>query len=240
MDDALEIHDYLPLSYPSIGESEYIRFVWEAFESNYVAGKYQFAMLAFHMLYMSYVYFSVWQIKQVRKSDFEHALTFLEEKRRKQLLEASSPFTLHIVNESGVFGFLRLAGCEDQHLGNFKKPVKLRNDSAHPNGVIALTDQATTDARIEEIMQQIRGIQTHMPGVLHACLLQFLRDSANPDEREIADSEVHVEMNFLHKHYLSRKDIEACLACNLGEFDDSPFRDEVQALTQVLKTKAEA
>jgi len=239
MDAALEIHDYLPLAYPSAGEGEYIRFVWEAFESNYVAGKYQFSMLAFHMLYMSYVYFSVWQIKQIKKSDFEHALTFLEEKRRKQLLEASSPFTLHVVNESSVFGFLRLAGCEDQHLGNFKKPVKLRNDSAHPNGVITLTDQTATDARIEEIMQQIRGIQAHMPTVLHACLLQFLRDSANPDEREIADSEVHVEMNFLHKHYLSRKDIEACLACDLSEFDASPFRGEVEALIQVLQTKAE-
>ena len=46
MDAALEIHDYLPLAYPSAGEGEYIRFVWEAFESNYVAGKYQFAILA--------------------------------------------------------------------------------------------------------------------------------------------------------------------------------------------------
>lgn len=239
MDEALEIHDYLPVAYPSAGEGEYIRFVWEAFESNYEAGKYQFAMLAFHMLYMSYVYFSVWQIKQVRTFDFENALTFLEEKRRKQLLEASSPFTLHVVSESGVFGFLRLIGCEDQHLGNFKKPVKLRNDSAHPNGVIALTDQAATDARIEDVMQQIRGIQTHMPSVLHACLLQFLRDSANPEEREIADIEVHVDMNFLHKHYLSRKDIEACLTCDLSEFDDSPFRGEVQALMQVLTTKVE-
>lgn len=173
MDAALEIHDYLPLAYSSAGEGEYIGFVWEAFESNYMAGKYQFAMLALHMLYMSYVYFSVWQIKQIRRSDFEHALIFLEEKRRKQLLEASSPFTLHIVNESGVFGFLRLAGCEDQHLGNFKKPVKLRNDSAHPNGVITLSDQTSTDARIEEILQQIRGIQAHMSSVLHACLLQF-------------------------------------------------------------------
>ena len=46
-------------------------------------------------------------------------------------------------------------------------------------------------------------------------------------------------MNFLHKHYLSRKDIEACLACDLSEFDASPFRGEVEALIQVLQTKAE-
>ena len=238
MDAALEIHDYLPLAYPSSGEGEYILFVWEAFESNYVAGKYQFAMLAFHMLYMSYVYFSVWQIKQAKPEAFTHAVLF--QQKEKELLTASSPFTFSEVNERSIFKFLRLAGCESQHIGKFQKLVDQRNEIAHPNGNIFFSDQATADQRIEEVMQQIRGIQAHMPTVLHACLLQFLRDSANPDEREIADSEVHVEMNFLHKHYLSRKDLEACLACNLGDFDDSPFRDEVQALMQVLKTKAEA
>lgn len=237
MDAALEIHDYLPLAYPSAGEGEYIRFVWEAFESNYVAGKYQFAILAFHMLYMSYVYFSVWQIKQAKPEAFTHAVLF--QQKEKELLTASSPFTFSEVNERSIFKFLRLAGCENQHIGKFQKLVDQRNEIAHPNGNIFFSDQATADQRIEEVMQQIRGIQNHMPSVLHACLLQFLRDSANPDEREIADSEVHVEMNFLHKHYLSRKDIEACLACDLSEFDTSPFRGEMEALMQVLQTKAE-
>ena len=237
MDAALEIHDYLPLAYPSAGEGEYIRFVWEAFESNYVAGKYQFAILAFHMLYMSYVYFSVWQIKQAKPEAFTHAVLF--QQKEKELLTASSPFTFSEVNERSIFKFLRLAGCENQHIGKFQKLVDQRNEIAHPNGNIFFSDQATANQRIEEVMQQIRGIQNHMPSVLHACLLQFLRDSANPDEREIADSEVHVEMNFLHKHYLSRKDIEACLACDLSEFDASPFRGEVEALMQVLQTKAE-
>ena len=237
MDTALEIHDYLPLAYPSAGEGEYIRFVWEAFESNYVAGKYQFAMLAFHMLYMSYVYFSVWQIKQAKPEAFTHAVLF--QQKEKELLTASSPFTFSEVNERSIFKFLRLAGCENQHIGKFQRLVDQRNEIAHPNGNIFFSDQATADQRIEEVMQQIRGIQAHIPSVLHACLLQFLRNSVNPDEREIADIEDHVEMSFVHKHYLSRKDIEACLACDLSEFDDSPFRGEVQALMQVLQTKAE-
>ena len=106
MDAALEIHDYLPLAYPSAGEGEYIRFVWEAFESNYVAGKYQFAILAFHMLYMSYVYFSVWQIKQAKPEAFTHAVLF--QQKEKELLTASSPFTFSEVNERSIFKFLRI------------------------------------------------------------------------------------------------------------------------------------
>lgn len=239
MDAAQEIHDYLPLAYPSTSEGEYIRFVWEAFESNYEAGKYQFAMLAFHMLYMSYVYFSVWQIKQAQPNDFAKSIIFMKKEEEAGLLKASSPFSFSEINERTIFKFLRLAGCESQHISKFQKLVDQRNEIAHPNGNIFFSDQATADQRIEEVMQQIRGIQAHMPPVLRACLLQFLRDSANPDEREIADSEVHVEMNFLHKHYLSRKDLEACITCCLDEFDDSPFRGEAHALMQVLRNKAE-
>jgi len=235
MDAALEIHDYLPLAYPSASEGEYISFVWEAFESNYVAGKYQFAMLAFHMLYMSYVYFSVWQVKQAKPEAFTHAVLF--QQKEKELLTASSPFTFSEVNERSIFKFLRLAGCENQHIGKFQKLVDQRNEIAHPNGNIFFSDKETADQRIEEVMQQIRGIQSHMPTVLHACSLQFLRDSANPEERQIADINDHVEMNFLHHYYLSRKDIEACLSCDLSEFDASEFKDEVQTVVEAIRQR---
>lgn len=240
MEAAFEVHDYLPLAYPAASEGDYIRFVWEAFESNYASGKYQFAMLAFHMLYMSYVYFSVWQIKQALPGDFAKSVIFLKKEEEKGLLSASSPFTFSEINERSIFKFLRLAGCENQHIGKFQKLVDQRNEIAHPNGNIFFSDQATADQRIEEVMQQIRGIQAHMVPVLHGCLLQFLRDSANPDEREIADVADHVEINFLHKHYLSRRDIETSLACDLGEFDGSPFQAEVEALMHVLREKVES
>lgn len=239
MEAAEEVHGFLPLAYPSASEGDYIRFIWEAFESNYNAGKYQFAMLAFHMLYMSYVYFSVWQIKQAQPADFAKSIIFMKKEEEAGLLNASSPFSFSEINERTIFKFLRLAGCESQHIGKFQKLVDQRNEIAHPNGNIFFSDQETADQRIEEVMQQIRGIQAHMSLVLHSCLLQFLRESANPDEREIADINDHVEMKMLHKHYLSRKNIETCLTCDLSEFDASPFKDEVQALVGALGARLE-
>ncbi|SOY85116.1 hypothetical protein [Cupriavidus taiwanensis] len=237
MDAAREIHEYLPLAYPSAGEGKYIRFVWEAFESNYESGKYQFAMLAFHMLYMSYVFFSVWQIRQAKPEAFTHAVLF--QQKEKELLTASSPFTFSEINERSIFKFLRLAGCENQHIGKFQKLVDQRNEIAHANGNIFFNDRATADQRIEEVMLQIRGIQAHMTPVLLGSLLQFLRDSANPDEREIEDAFLHVEMNFIHKHYLSRMAIETCLSCDLGEFRESPLHAEVTTLMQALQASVE-
>jgi hypothetical protein len=66
-----------------------------------------------------------------------------------------------------------------------------------------------------------------------------LRDSANTYKRQIADVNDHVEMNILHKHSLSRKDIEVCLISDISEFDISTFKDEVQALVDALRVRLE-
>jgi len=55
MEEAAELADYLPLSFKTRSEQEYIEFLWDAFETNYTHGKYQFAFLAYHMLTMSFV-----------------------------------------------------------------------------------------------------------------------------------------------------------------------------------------
>ena len=44
MEEAAELADYLPLSFKTESEQEYIQFLWEAFESNYENKKNQFAL----------------------------------------------------------------------------------------------------------------------------------------------------------------------------------------------------
>ena len=92
MDEALAIFDYLPLSHSKESEQEYITFLWESFEVNYNAEKYPFAFIAFNMLYMSFVYFEVWQIKQNRRKDFEMAMVGFDKDRERGLIDATSPF----------------------------------------------------------------------------------------------------------------------------------------------------
>ena len=46
MEEAAELSNYLPRSFKSPKEQEYIEFLWDAFETNYTHGKHQFAFLA--------------------------------------------------------------------------------------------------------------------------------------------------------------------------------------------------
>lgn len=221
MEDALPILEYLPNTFKEPGEQEYIRFLWDAFESNYEHEKFQFAVLPYHMLYMSFVYFSVWQIKLMRPRDFSHATIF--QKNEKQIMAGTSPFNLYRVAEGEVFKFLRIIGCDEDQIRPFSELVSERNKLAHANGTIACADQTSADAKISEILKQVRAIQIHMRPVLHQCLTAFLLESASPvEERAYEDPIDQIRELLVHKNYFSLKDIEACLSFDIQTMNAEP------------------
>jgi hypothetical protein len=237
MDNALPIRDHLPCSFRETGEQEYINFLWDAFASNYENENYQFAMLPYHMLYMSFVYFSVWQIKLIRPRDFENASIFVPQNKRDKkewdILRATSPFTFSVVNERSIFRFLKLIGCDDQHTGSFAKLVDVRNELAHSNGLINCRDQRSADQRIDEVMRQVQAIQSHMTPLLHDCLKEFLVDSCvAADSMEYDNPADQIRELLVHKNYFSKKDIEDCRSFDIQTLSDVPNFPSIQILFQ--------
>src|SRR5271170_7245577 len=112
MEEANDLADYLPLSFKTGSEQEYIAFLWDASETNYTHGNYQFAFLAYHMLAMSFVYFNIWQIKQARPGDFEMGLIGFA-RDESALRDATSPFVFSAVNERTILRFLKLIACDN-------------------------------------------------------------------------------------------------------------------------------
>lgn len=212
MDDALELANYLPLSFKSEKEEEYIRFLWDAFETNYQAEKFQFAFLAYHMLTMSFVYFNIWQIKQAQPKDFAMGLIGFGKDIEKSLLEASSPFVFSTVNERTMLRFLKLIACDNSKIGTYAKLVDDRNESAHPNGHIFFSTEAALETKITEILRIVDEIQTHSIPTIQRCYARFLKESNNPEVREYPDDADQIREVLIHGHYLSQKDIEICAA----------------------------
>ncbi|MCX7258030.1 MAG: hypothetical protein NTZ64_15285 [Polaromonas sp.] len=229
MEESFPILEYLPNSFKEPGEQEYIQFLWDAFGSNYEHEKFQFAILPYHMLYMSFVYFSVWQIRLMRPTDFLHATIF--QKNEKQIMTGTSPFTLYRVAEGEVFKFLRIIGCDEDQIRPFSNLVGERNKLAHANGTISCANQTSADEKIAEILKQVRAIQSHMTPVLHQCLKSFLLDSATPiEEREYEDPADQIRELLVHKNYFSLKDIEACRSFDLQTMRDEPQFEQIKVL----------
>jgi len=212
MEDATELSNYLPLSFKTKSEEQYIQFLWDAFQSNYTDGKYEFASLAFHLLYMSFVSFSIWQIRLVREDDFKKALIGFQIESEAKLLDADTPFKFYEkLKESQIFRFLKLIGCANDQVGEFAKFVKRRNKIAHPSGTVFFNDQVSIDAEITEMMREVANIQLHMRPIIVEVYDRFLLECVGIEEREYSEPEQEIETRLIHRNYVSQKDISICL-----------------------------
>ncbi len=237
MEDFYELMRYLPASYKSEKDGEYISYLRETFEQNYQSDKYQFALLACHMLYMSFVYFSIWQIKNTNPDDFAKSLIGFSKDDEKKLLEASSPFAFSVISETRIFRFLKLVGCENEAIGKFSSLVQQRNDIAHPNGNIYYNDNASADARLSEILTQIDAIQQCMTPLIHKCIECFLSNTINDIGPIYIDTEDQIREVLIHSNYFSEKDIEACLSYNINAIEDEKIREYCERLLKILSDK---
>ncbi|RJP17177.1 MAG: hypothetical protein C4520_17260 [Candidatus Abyssobacteria bacterium SURF_5] len=233
MEEAADLGNYLPLSFKSPKEEEYIKFLWDAFESNYTHGKFQFAFLAYHMLTMSFVYFNIWQIKKTRPEDFEKGLIGFA-RDEKALLEATSPFVFSTVNEKTILRFLKLIACDNGKIGTYAKLVTDRNDAAHPNGNIFFSTQDALDIKISEVLRAVDEIQTHSRCVIEHCYREFLLQSHDPEEREYPDAIDQIRELLIHGNYMSKKDIDICLGFNVETLAGNEGIENIRALHDAL------
>lgn len=234
MEEFYLLMEYLPSSFKNEKDGEYVAYLRDSFEQNYKNGKYQFAMLACHMLYMSFVYFSVWQIKNSRPDDFKKSLIGFSKDDEVSLLSASSPFAFWAINEARIFRFLKLIGCENEAIGKFAKLVQQRNDIAHSNGNIFYTDSFIADQKVREVLVQANSIQQCVTPVIHDCLRCFLLDSWNEDEREYHDSIDQIREVLVHPNFFSPKDIEACLAFDIDSLTNHEHFGAIKALFEAF------
>lgn len=235
MEEALELGEYLPQSFAAAGEQAYLDFLWSAFQTNYEAERYEFASLAFHLLYMSFVSFSIWQIRLARPEPFRMAMVGFRSDDEGKLMDCATPFKFYDkLKEAQIFRFLKLIGCDNQQIGEFAKFVKRRNKIAHPSGTVFFNDHVAIDAEIAEMMTEVRNIEAHMQPVILELYQRFLLDSADPEEREYADAADEITANFVHANYMSAADIVFCRGFDIETLSDRPGFEEMQALHAAL------
>lgn len=231
MDEALELNEYLPYSMAAANEQSYLQFLWSAFESNYQQGRYEFASLAFHLLYMSFVSFSIWQIRLARPDAFHMAMVGFRAEDEGKITECDSPFKFYEkLKESQIFRFLKLIGCSNEQVGEFAKFVKRRNKIAHPTGTVFFNDRQAIDEEVGDMMREVRNIETHMQPVVIEQYKRFLADSAEAEVLQYGTYREELTANFIHKSYMSTADLRHCASFNITYFADNPAQEVIAGL----------
>lgn len=234
MEEAQRIFDYLPVSFKNSTEKEYIDFLWDSFLTNYNAGKYPFAFLSYHMLFMCFVYFEIWQIRENCAEDFQKAMIGFSREMETELLNAATPFALWRINESTVFRFLKLIGLDNSDIGRFTKIVKDRNDAAHSNGNIFYRNKESLDDKINEMLSCVEKIQQKSKPIIEKAFRMFLVESQNPDEREYLDDESQIQEILVHGNYLSYEDIKVTMQYDISTLSGEKGFENIQSLVRTL------
>jgi len=232
MAKALDILQYLPQSYKTKDEQDYINILWDSYEVNYKNDKYQFAFFAYHLLFMTYAYFQIWKIYNTYNEDFKKSvlgfekldtlLAELEERNKKNVtdgkpIEMLYPFSFSEVNERTIMVFFKMIGCDKSKIGRYKKIVDERNEIAHASGKLVFVAAENLDKKINEMMMLVEEIQTHSMNGIDACFKQFLIDSSDPDKREYYDPEDQLKEILINSNYLSQKDVEHLLVFDISK-----------------------
>ena len=237
MDEAYNILHYLPIKFKNPNEREYIDFLWDSFESNYINEKYQFSFIAFHMLFMSFVYFNIWQIKTVRNEDFEKIrLGFNDD-----FGNATNPFMFSTEGESRVFDLIKYLCVSHSDvkslIGQYKRLVRERNDVAHANGNIPFRTESYLNRKITDIIRYSGEIQDYSKPIIEECFEKFLIESQNEDTRQYFDLNEQINEVLIHEHYLSQKDIEFCLNYDISKLSGEENYTEIEKIFGMLENE---
>jgi hypothetical protein len=129
-----EILDYLPISAVDKEDvSLYVQNITNLILVNYRYEQYQFAYFGLHLLYMTYIYFTVWKISKVIPDRYRDATIFARayNSRGLDFLNIKSIFQYSLVPEKELPKIFRLIGLDGGQLGNISGLVDTRNDMAH-------------------------------------------------------------------------------------------------------------
>jgi hypothetical protein len=71
--------------------------------------------------------------------------------------------------------------------------------------------------------------------VIDDCLIRFLKESWNPDEREFLDDADQIREILIHKNYLSQKDIERLVTFDVNRLSVEPNFETIKQLFESFK-----
>lgn len=243
IDDARRILDYMPLEYKTQSENEYISFLWDAFEVNYEKEKYQFAYIAYHMIFMSYVYFQLAKIYKNKPDDIKNMMVFTGkalqqvEQHEKKVQESKAPFppefnpfSLSLEQERSIIGLFISIGCDREIIKKMKGLIDTRNDIAHSNGSIIFYSPETIDAKIEEILECADCIQQNSHPIIYNCYMGFLSESGDAENRIWTDDDDQIREILVRGNYLCSKDIQFASLQDLSSLSSESHFAEIKEL----------
>lgn len=220
-DYILQIRRYLPIRFADEEANDFLKYLEETYFENIRNKKYQFAFIAFHMLYMTFCYKTKWFLKIQNNQKINQSLQDYISKRDKNAF-FNVLFDLARFSEKETFDCLlsSLKGFNSNDIDNCKIHVTKRNHCAHASGKIEYNEK-DIDYLISDELKYIERMQ----GKIQPDLIKFLENflDENWDKSLIGGD---IESVFINNN-ISRKDLEIISYIDLPLFKKKSDNEKV-------------
>ena len=134
-----DIINYLPID--PIDEEDvitYIENITNLITVNYKYGQYQFAYFGLHLLYMTYIYCTVWKIGRILPERYSDAVvfarTYSNREKDMDIDNIGTIFQYSLIPEKDISKIFKIIDLDKSQISNVGILVDVRNEMAHASG----------------------------------------------------------------------------------------------------------
>lgn len=220
-----EIQKYLPID--PIDEEDvngYISNILSLININYKYSQYQFAYFGVHLLYMTYIYCSVWKISKFNPERYRDSTLFARVYSGKDMdfQNIKSIFQYSYVPEKDVAKFFSIIDLDDAQIGKVETLVNKRNNMAHASGKFELLTEEEFKFGISSIHSSMKNIHKCMDKQIRELYYQIIIDYAkgiyDNDYSEIRDI---IYFEIVQNYNLSINEILICKEASIRKYIDN-------------------
>lgn len=208
-----EIMEYLPISAEDKEDvSLYLQNITNLIKVNYKYEQYQFAYFGLHLLYMTYIYFTVWKISKIYPERYCDAVVFAKSYTGRNLdfINIESIFEYSLVPEKELPKIFKIINLDNGQIGIIKGLVDNRNDLAHASGKFEILNDLGFEVNANSIYSSMKSIHNRMETLIKNWFAELLvgYGSGAFDEYEKTDDFINEQM--IKGFSLSVKELFIC------------------------------
>lgn len=222
-DSVYDLLSYLPID--DFEVKTYSELLTRSISANYEKSEYQFAYFGVHLLFMTYIYCSVWKIGRFYKNRYEDTVLFARTYRSKEreidLKNIKSVFEFSYIPEKDIFKFFTLVDLDPGYIGSIVELVDTRNNMAHATGKIEIYSVEEFNRTVNVLLSIAQNITENMTKPIRSWYEKMLLSWADGKFSNLYTSSTDVITEEIIKEFgFSQKELSVCSEFGVSKFNN--------------------
>ena len=217
-----DIINYLPID--PIDEEDvitYIENITDLITVNYKYGQYQFAYFGLHLLYMTYIYCTVWKISRILPERYSDAVvfarTYSNREKDMDIDNIGTIFQYSLIPEKDISKIFKIIDLDKSQISNVGILVDVRNEMAHASGKFEILTEDNFSVKANTILNSIRNIHNRMDKQIRKWFKQILSSYCMGEFSEYDNIEDIIVEQMVQNFKLSMNEILICNEMSVKE-----------------------